>query len=312
MSGGFTGPITFAPIFHERIWGGHRLAKLYAKPLPAGVSVGESWELVDRDEAQSTAAQGTLNELWCRHREAVFGEKGRRSRSDRFPLLVKLIDATQTLSVQVHPPGEVAAELGGEPKDELWFVTAATPDACLYAGLRAGVDRERFEARLRSGADVSELLHRLPVRAGDALFVPSGRVHAIGGGCVILEIQQSSDTTYRVFDFNRPGPDGRLRELHLQESLRCIDFADQEPGLAPLGTGRALSTPTFAVERLRIRGEAAAAEPGEGAVIAVLAGTVACGDHRFGPGQLFLAPAVAALALRAVDAEVVRVTLPDS
>ena len=148
----------------------------------------------------------------------------------RFPLLVKILDAQQTLSVQVHPPATVAAALGGEPKTEMWYVAEAGPGAELLAGLKRGVTRPLFEKKLQDGT-VAECLHRLPVSTGDALFLPSGRVHAIGAGVVIFEIQQNSDTTYRVFDWNRAGLDGRPRQLHLRESMSSIDFADFEPGL---------------------------------------------------------------------------------
>jgi mannose-6-phosphate isomerase len=145
-------------------------------------------------------------------------------------LLVKILDATETLSVQVHPPASVAARLGGEPKTEMWYITDATPEAVLYAGLRQGVTREEFERRIREGT-VAETLHRIPVRTGDAMFLPSGRLHAIGAGNVIFEIQQNSDTTYRVFDWNRVGLDGRPRDLHVEQSLASIDFRDCEPEL---------------------------------------------------------------------------------
>jgi len=146
----------------------------------------------------------------------------------RFPLLIKLLDAQDTLSLQVHPPASVAPELGGEPKTEMWYIADAQPDAGLFVGLKQGVDRARLRARHRGW-------HRGGVRApragemGDAMFLPSGRLHAIGAGLVIFEIQQNSDTTYRVFDWNRVGLDGKPRELHVAQSLASIDFNDFEP-----------------------------------------------------------------------------------
>jgi len=148
----------------------------------------------------------------------------------RFPLLIKILDAEEKLSLQVHPPATVAARLGGEPKTEMWFIADARPGAELYAGLRRGVTRDEFERRIKDGS-VAGCFHRLAVRSGDAMFLPSGRVHAIGGGNVIFEIQQNSDTTYRVFDWNRVGLDGKPRELHVEQSLECIDFGDFEPAL---------------------------------------------------------------------------------
>jgi mannose-6-phosphate isomerase len=144
--------------------------------------------------------------------------------------LVKILDAQDKLSLQVHPPAGIAPSLGGEPKTEMWYVTDATADADLFVGLRRGVTREEFERRIGDGT-VAECFHRVPVKAGDVMFLPSGRVHALGAGNVIFEIQQNSDTTYRVFDWNRVGLDGKPRELHLPQSLASINFADFEPDL---------------------------------------------------------------------------------
>ena len=130
----------------------------------------------------------------------------------------------------IRPPAK-AAELGGEPKTEMWFIADAAPGAELFVGLKRGITRAEFEKKVRTG-DVAECFHRVPVRAGDAMFLPSGRVHAIGAGLVIFEIQQNSDTTYRVFDWNRVGLDGKPRELHVAQSLASIDFNDFEPALA--------------------------------------------------------------------------------
>src|SRR5450755_101752 len=147
-----------------------------------------------------------------------------------FPLLSKNPDAREKLSLQVHPPANKAAALGGEPKTEMWHIAEAAPGAELYAGLKRGVTRAAFEKKIQTGG-VAECFHRLPVRVGDTMFLPSGRVHAIGDGLVIFEIQQNSDTTYRVFDWNRVDLDGKPRELHIAQSLASIDFNDFEPKL---------------------------------------------------------------------------------
>jgi mannose-6-phosphate isomerase len=144
--------------------------------------------------------------------------------------LIKILDAREKLSLQVHPPASKAAELKGEPKTEMWFIADAAPGAELYVGLKRGVTRAEFEKKIFDGS-VAGCFHRVPVRAGDAMFLPSGRVHAIGEGLVIFEIQQNSDTTYRVFDWNRTGLDGKPRELHVAQSLASIDFNDFEPKL---------------------------------------------------------------------------------
>ena len=144
--------------------------------------------------------------------------------------MIKILDAREKLSLQVHPPAGKAAELGGEPKTEMWFIADAAPGAELFVGLKRGVTRAEFEKKISEGS-VAECFHRIPVHAGDAMFLPSGRVHAIGAGLVIFEIQQNSDTTYRVFDWNRVGLDGKPRELHVAQSFASIDFNDFEPKL---------------------------------------------------------------------------------
>ena len=228
-------PFTFKPIFKERVWGGRRLETLFNKALPPGQPIGESWEISDRPDDASVIANGPLaghdlHWLMQHHERDLLGAA--RSQAGRFPLLIKILDALDTLSLQVHPPAAKAAALGGEPKTEMWFLADAAPEACLHVGLRRGVTRADFERRVGDGT-VAECFHRLPVCAGDAMFLPSGRVHAIGAGCVIFEIQQNSDTTYRVFDWNRFGLDGRPRATHVQESLASIDFEDFEPALLP-------------------------------------------------------------------------------
>jgi mannose-6-phosphate isomerase len=199
------------------------------------VRYGESWELVDRADAQSIVADGpwagtSLHTLWTEHQGAVFGSDLLQPEAARFPVLIKVLDCADTLSIQVHPPTRVAAALGGEPKTEMWFVAHAEPGAVVYAGLRAGVTRVAFERALADGT-VADCVQSLQPMAGDSLFVPSGRVHALGAGLVIFEIQQNSDTTYRVFDWNRVGLDGQPRALHVAESLACIDYSDHAPAL---------------------------------------------------------------------------------
>jgi mannose-6-phosphate isomerase len=150
----------------------------------------------------------------------------------RFPLLIKILDARQTLSLQVHPPSSVAAQLGGEPKTELWYVAQAGAEAELFVGLKKGVTRSVFEQEL-AAQTVAECFHRICPKSGDAMFLPSGRVHALGRDLVIFEVQQNSDTTYRVFDWNRIDGSGNARQLHVEQSLASIDFDDFEPSLLP-------------------------------------------------------------------------------
>jgi mannose-6-phosphate isomerase len=226
-------PLTFEPIPKERVWGGRNLERLYQKPLPPDVPIGESWEISDHGENISRINNGPLagkNLRWLmeHHRDELLGPA--RLQSGRFPLLIKILDAEDKLSLQVHPPADRAAELKGEPKTEMWYIAQAAPGAELYVGLKRGVTPPEFERKIQSG-QVADCFHRVRVKAGDAMFLPSGRVHAIGAGLVLFEVQQNSDTTYRVFDWNRVGLDGKPRALHIRESLASIDFNDFEPGL---------------------------------------------------------------------------------
>ena len=224
-------PLTFHPLFKERPWGGRALQTLYGKSLPPGNRpIGESWEISDRPDDESVIANGplagrSLRWLMAQHGSELLGAT-RPARDGRFPLLCKILDAREKLSLQVHPPEHAAGALDGEPKTEMWFIAHATPDAELFVGLKHGVTRAQFEAGIADGT-VADCFHRIRVKTGDAMFLPSGRVHAIGAGLVIFEIQQNSDTTYRVFDWNRQP----ARELHVRQSLASIDFDDEEPAL---------------------------------------------------------------------------------
>lgn len=285
-------PLVFQPLFLERVWGGRKLETLYRKALPPGARIGESWEIVDRPEAQSIVREGawagrTLHELWQQHRRAIFGAL---PEAPRFPLLIKLLDAEEKLSLQVHPPAQVAAELGGEAKTEFWYIAAAETSAELYLGLKRDASRENFEQALRDGG-VESLVHRLPVRAGDAMFLPSGRLHAIGAGNVIVEIQQNSDTTYRVFDWNREDAGGRARPLHIKESLHSIAFDDFEPELITPSGETLLRHSLFQVERWELDEPREACGPGTFAIIGCLTGAIDCAGVMIEPGEFFLVPA---------------------
>jgi mannose-6-phosphate isomerase len=260
-------PLTFHPIFKERIWGGREIEKLYGKKLPAGKLIGESWEISDRPNDESIISNGkfagkSLRWLMENHARELIGD-AKPANENRFPLLIKILDAHEKLSLQVHPPAGKAAELKGEPKTEMWFIADAAPDASLYVGLKRGVTRAEFEKKISDGS-VADCFHRVPVRAGDTMFLPSGRVHAIGDGLVIFEIQQNSDTTYRVFDWNRVGLDGKPRELHIAQSLASIDFNDFEPklvearfsGIEVKKIRPLVSNPLFNVENWKLKSSA--------------------------------------------------------
>jgi mannose-6-phosphate isomerase len=227
-------PLVFHPFFKERVWGGRELETLFGKKLPPGKPIGESWEISDRPNDESVVANGkfageTLHQLMEKYRHEILGD-AHPAAGNRFPILCKILDAREKLSLQVHPPAHKAVELKGEPKTEMWYIADAAPGAELYVGLKRGMTPAKFEKNISDGT-VADCFHRVPVHAGDTMFLPSGRVHAIGAGLVIFEIQQNSDTTYRVFDWNRAGLDGQPRELHVPQSLASIDFNDFEPAL---------------------------------------------------------------------------------
>jgi mannose-6-phosphate isomerase len=286
-------PLIFEPIFMERIWGGRRLESEFHKKLLPDVRIGESWEVVDRPEAQSVVAKGplrgmTLHELWTRRRDEIFGKV---ADTPRFPLLIKILDAREKLSLQVHPPEHVAARLGGEPKTEFWYVTAADPGAKLFVGLRAPIKRDRFEETLRDGTVVDHI-HTITVHEGDAMFLPAGRLHAVGAGNLLIEIQQNSDTTYRVFDWNRVDPiTGKRRELHVREALQCIDFGDVQPKLIQSEGELLVSHSLFEIRRWSLNQPREAAPHGQFAIICCLRGTVRCANVEVLPGEMFLVPA---------------------
>ncbi len=290
-------PLFFEPLFMERVWGGRRLEQLYHKKLPPGARIGESWEIVDREEAQSVVHDGplrgqTLHELWHTRRAEIFG--GGFEDSERFPLLVKMLDAQDRLSLQVHPPAVLAESLRGEPKTEMWYLAHAEAGAEVYAGLAAPVTRAGFEKALHAGS-AADLVQRLPVNEGDTIFIPSGRIHAVGSGCLIVEIQQNSDTTYRVFDWNRNGLDGRPRSLHVDQSLQSIDFDDVLPAKQPepaSGTGDLAECPFFRVEKWLLNEERHALEDtgGRFAIFTVLEGHADCAGTAFKSGDFFLVP----------------------
>jgi mannose-6-phosphate isomerase len=300
-------PLTFQPLFKERVWGGRELERLYGKELPPGKPIGESWEISDRPGDASVITNGPLagkNLRWLMEQHAAEILGGAKPAADgRFPLLCKILDARDKLSLQVHPPAAKAKELNGEPKTEMWFITDAAPGACLYVGLKRGATRAEFEKKI-AGGSVADCFHRIPVHAGDSMFLPSGRVHAIGDGLVIFEIQQNSDTTYRVFDWNRVGLDGKPREMHVAQSLASIDFNDFEPKLVQtkfvehgkIRTRVLIADPLFNVDVWKLDSSATAAlAPKKLQIVAVTAGAV---EIKSGPtlvnlaaGQFCLVPA---------------------
>lgn len=242
-------PLRFSPLFRRYLWGGRRLGSVLGKPLGAGDDYAESWEVVDHGEDQSVVLYGehrgkTLRTLCEQHAVDLLG----RPDPGRFPLLFKLLDANRDLSVQVHPNDRQAAELHPPDlgKTEAWVILAAEPGSRIYAGLQDGTDRAELQAALEQGTAES-VLHAFTPEPGDCVFIPAGMVHALGAGLLVAEIQQSSDTTFRLFDWNRVGPDGKPRALHIQQGLEVIDFS--------LGPGKPVQAAASAREEAKQESE---------------------------------------------------------
>lgn len=315
-----TQPLVFEPLFMERVWGGRRLESLYGKRLPSAALIGESWEMVDRPEAQSVVHEGplrgaTLHELWCKHREEIFGkvpDGPSRTGVSRFPILAKLLDAQENLSLQVHPPREVAKRLGGESKSELWYVANAAPKARLYAGVKKGTTREVFKKALEQGK-VEKHLHALELKTGDAIFLPSGRMHALGAGNVLVEIQENSDTTYRIYDWNRAKKRRAPRPMHIAEAMQCVDFGDVEPALLRPKGESLVKHEAFEIDKWKLEREREIADRGRFAIVVCLTGELECAGRRFKPGDFFLVPAeLEDRAVRPIgeDVSLLRVAMP--
>jgi mannose-6-phosphate isomerase len=307
-------PLIFEPIFQERIWGGRKLAELFGKNLPPGKRIGESWEIVDRPEAQSIVREGplsgrSLHDLWVNFGEKLFGKV---SDLPRFPLLIKLLDAQEKLSLQVHPPQKIAESLGGEAKTEFWYVAAAEPNAEIFVGLRKSMTGDQFEDALHSGT-IADCVHTIQMKSGAAMFLPSGRFHAIGAGNLLVEVQQNSDTTYRVFDWNRVDDQGRSRRLHIDQALQCIDFNDVAPGpVTPTGE-LLVRHELFEVQKWKLDSARDIAPLGQFAIVLCLTGGLRCAEADFNPGEFFLVPASLqnrSIHPRSDETSLLRVTIP--
>lgn len=229
-------PLRFEPVYKDYLWGGDKIIRKFDRSAPPGV-YAESWEVSAHPDGMSVVAGGALAGRTLADLVADLGEQlvGTRTRTPYFPLLIKLIDAKQQLSVQVHPNDATAAEYGGEAKTEMWYVLQADPGAFVYAGLVPGCSSDTLKKAVADNT-VEDLMVTIPVKAGDAIFIPGGRVHAIGTGCLLLEAQQTSNTTYRLYDWARKGPDGKTRELHVEQALQVIDWDDRSSALVYEGS----------------------------------------------------------------------------
>lgn len=251
-------PLQFEPLFRRYLWGGRRLATMLGKSLGPEDDYAESWEIVDHGEDQSIVACGpakglTLHELVASHAGDLFGNHGNQT---QFPLLFKFLDCNRTLSVQVHPNDQQGALLNPPDlgKTEAWVVLAAEPGSKIYAGLKLGVTREELSAAITAG-NCDECLHEFEPQVGDCVFIRAGTVHALGAGLVIAEIQQASDTTFRLFDWNRVDALGNPRQLHIEQSLAVTDYArgpvtPQRPvAIAVTGRERLVECDKFILDR---------------------------------------------------------------
>ncbi|MBC8108387.1 MAG: class I mannose-6-phosphate isomerase [Anaerolineae bacterium] len=266
-------PLKFKPRFVEKIWGGRKLETIVGKKLPSDKPFGESWELYDfppgvvensKDWVSAAVANGplagkTLHELVLEYGEALHGDVRLVGEHGQFPILIKFLDAREDLSVQVHPPAEYAdTHPGAHLKTEAWYVMQHEPQSRILKGLVPGVSREQFEAEIDAGT-VDRLIKSITVKEGDCHFLPSGTVHALGAGILAAEVQTPSDTTFRVFDFNRL-ENGKPRKLHVDEALECIDFSgrpeEKQPRSHVAGyfttVTRLVKCPFFQIEKVRM------------------------------------------------------------
>ena len=256
-------PLCFKPVYKDYIWGGDKIVRRFHRNEPPGV-YAESWEVSDRSDGMSVVSNGpltgrTLHELVQKLGHSLVGA---RVKSTVFPLLIKLIDSRERLSVQVHPNDDTAARYGGDAKTEMWYLLDGDPGAGVFAGLKPGTNERVFKEAMQTKR-FRDILNRVPVNPGDAVFIPGGRVHAIDAGCLLLEVQQNSNTTYRIYDWDRVGAVGKPRALHLEEALRVINWKDQgNPKVVPRKLEsqgvkerwQILKTEYFLLERLVVSG----------------------------------------------------------
>ena len=290
--------IKLKPIFHEKIWGGRQLETVFGYDIPEG-AIGECWAISGHPNGDCEIEEGeyaghTLSWLWDNHRELFGGIEGKE-----FPLLIKILDAKDDLSIQVHPNDAYAAEHenGSLGKTECWYVLDCDDGATIIVGQRAK-DREECAQMIEEGR-WNDLLNEVPIHKGDFFQINSGTVHAIKTGTLILETQQSSDVTYRLYDYDRPGADGKLRPLHIQQSLDCIDFDAQAPTTGTVtapeidGVTELEKNDIYTVDRVRVTGAKQLAQTWPFVCLSVIdgEGTVCCkpvhkGSHLLVPSTV--------------------------
>lgn len=301
-------PLRFESYLRPMVWGGRRLGEVLGKSLPGDGPYGEAWEISDHPSHASIVSDGpykgqTLRHLMEHDAAALLGAS--EARYPRFPWLVKLLDANDWLSVQVHPNDEQAARLwpGESGKTEAWFILAAAPNSRIYAGLLPGVDEKSLRNALHNGT-VGACLHSFAPHPGDCLFLPAGTVHAVGGGVLMAEVQQTSDATFRLYDWDRRDANGQMRPLHIEQALACINWssgpaqpvrpANYPGGASPLFRQSLAQCPYFNLEYLHCR-EPFSCGSGVLQVLLVLHGRgrleTSAGEWKLVPGDTLLLPA---------------------
>jgi mannose-6-phosphate isomerase len=307
-------PLKFRPRFVEKIWGGRKLQTVLGKPLPPEKSIGESWELFDFPPGVVESSDHWVSSEIINGRHAgkslhwavqefaadLHGSVPLSGRDGQFPILIKFLDAREDLSVQVHPDHAYAsANPHAHLKTEAWYVLQSDPGSRLLMGLKSGKTRDDFEQALRSG-DVEKVIEALPAKEGECFYLPSGTLHALGAGLLVAEVQTPSDTTFRVFDFNRIDPStGKKRTLHVQQALECIDFSTPAPGpTSGESDSQLVSNPYFRIERRRLHpGTQFKMSIGQPVVLIVIQGTLNCATDSIAEmvstarGEVMLLPA---------------------
>jgi len=246
-------PLKFKPIYKERVWGGSTIERVYHKGFPLDKPIGESWELCDHLDDISEVINGpyagrNLNNLMLEYKEAILGED--HLQVERFPVLVKILDPNEKLSIQVHPDEEyVESHPDVEaPKAEVWYIAEAAPGAQIIRGVKGGVEKEELRRRIADGT-LEEVMNFVPVIRGCTYPILAGTIHALLPGSLVFEIQQNSDTTFRLYDWGRVGLDGKPRELHIEHGLACTHIVHQEFEIQPIAPNSRVifRSPTFEV-----------------------------------------------------------------
>lgn len=318
-------PLQFQPEFKERVWGGRALEQFGLTP-PEG-AIGEGWMIGDHPNGTTKVANGPLAGTGLdivreQFGKEWFGSNGLKGETARFPLLIKLLDCNDDLSVQVHPTDDYENLPSGElGKTEMWYVLSAKPDAKIIYGLKENVSRKQLAEAISSG-QLMDHLQEVSVKAGDAFYIPAGTVHALCSGVVVAEIQQNSDTTYRLYDYNRPGLDGQMRELHIEDSLAVIAY--EGAGATYVDTTEVqagewltiASSPYFVVQKGVVAGTVqleTSAASFEIIVIADGKGTIQWGElkQELEKGQCFLLPATLGSYSLSGNLVVLRSVVPD-